>query len=321
MKTLIFGCGAVGLGLGAKLIQSGIKVDFIGHQNTVQCIKENGIRLSENNSDLFIEPRLFNAYYKKLENLKSYDCILVTVKTPDLIDVALELKSSSIHKTKTNIILFQNGWGTSDLVAKEIRSNKIYNAVIYTGYKIINKHHVEVTASTGGIRIGSIFDSPIHSLESFSNKLHSVSVKCEPTNNIKKDLWNKLIFNSSLNPTSAIFNSTYGNIPKSKYAKELVKNIIIESFMILSKIGFSCGWKNSDEYIEYLFSDLLPKVGNHESSMLQDIKNHKKTEIDFLNGQLINLAKKQKIQVPYNFFAFNSIKLLEKNFGISSCKK
>ena len=59
------------------------------------------------------------------------------------------------------------------------------------------------------------------------------------------------------------------------------------------------------------YDKLVPDTALHKSSTLQDLAAKKKTEIDALNGAVINLAQKHKIDVPYNSVVYNIVKFLE----------
>jgi 2-dehydropantoate 2-reductase len=64
-------------------------------------------------------------------------------------------------------------------------------------------------------------------------------------------------------------------------------------------------------FITAFYERLLPPTAGHESSMIQDIRLKKKTEIDFLNGAIVNLGKKINTDTPYNSLVYNMLKVLE----------
>ena len=63
---------------------------------------------------------------------------------------------------------------------------------------------------------------------------------------------------------------------------------------------------------QLLFGELIPRTYNHVPSMLQDIKRGKKTEINGLNGYIVNLAQQHNVQVPCNSIVFAMVQAMEK---------
>lgn len=73
-----------------------------------------------------------------------------------------------------------------------------------------------------------------------------------------------------------------------------MKNIVDEIFEVMRAKGYKTYWENSEEYLKTFYEKLLPPTRGHYSSTLQDIRAGKRTEIDALNGQVVNLGKKQE---------------------------
>jgi len=102
----------------------------------------------------------------------------------------------------------------------------------------------------------------------------------------------------------------YGKLD-NHYAWSIIEKIIDEAFMIIVAEKVQLPWKNAKEYIKYLKEYQLPHTKEHHSSMLQDFRASKKTEIEFLNGAIVQRAKKYLIQVPYNEFITSQIHFME----------
>jgi 2-dehydropantoate 2-reductase len=64
-------------------------------------------------------------------------------------------------------------------------------------------------------------------------------------------------------------------------------------------------------FLDVFYGKLVPDAAGHKSSMLQDIAAKKRTEIDALNGAVIELAERLKTSVPYNSIAYNLVKFIE----------
>ena len=90
--------------------------------------------------------------------------------------------------------------------------------------------------------------------------------------------------------------------------------IIDEIFEVIKASGYSTLWNTSNEYKDIFYSKLVPDTYEHYSSTHQDIKRKIKTEIDSLNGKVIELGEKNNVDVSTNRIIYNLIKSIEKDF-------
>ncbi len=84
-----------------------------------------------------------------------------------------------------------------------------------------------------------------------------------------------------------------------------------EIFTVIRAKSIELDWKTPDEYTEQLFSKLIPLTFDHHPSMLQDILRHKRTEIDALNGAVVQKGMERDIDLPYNWAITKLIKARE----------
>ena len=113
MRVLIYGGGAVGLGIASFLLKSKDQVDIIARENTVLALRKNGLIRTGIWGDYSAGPAAFGSYTSLSEiKTKSYDYILVCTKSFDSFEAAKDLSQyDSLFGEKTKIVLFQNGWG------------------------------------------------------------------------------------------------------------------------------------------------------------------------------------------------------------------
>jgi 2-dehydropantoate 2-reductase len=90
-----------------------------------------------------------------------------------------------------------------------------------------------------------------------------------------------------------------------------MNGIINEAFQVMHGSGYSTHWESAEGFITAFYERLLPSTAGHESSMIQDIRLKKKTEIDFLNGAIVHLGEKINTDTPYNYLVCNMLKFLE----------
>ncbi len=317
MKTLIYGGGSVGLGLASCLIKSNVEVDILARENTVQALKEKGLRRTGIFGDYYAEPSKFNSY-SSLGQIrdKVYDYILVCTKSFDSFEAAKDLSNhKSLLNEKTKIVLFQNGWGNAEKFLEFFSKDAIYSAHIITGFQRTKPNEVKITVHADSIHIGSLFGKDLAHVKNLSKAINDGDIPCELVENITKDLWAKMLYNCALNPLGAILEVTYGKLAELEYSRSIMNHIIEEVFEVMTEAGYETHWTNAANFIKVFYNRLVPDTAQHKSSTLQDISAKKPTEIEALNGAVIELAKKYDINVPCNLVVYNIIKFIESNYS------
>ena len=121
-----------------------------------------------------------------------------------------------------------------------------------------------------------------------------------------------MLYNCALNPLGAILDVPYGALALHELTRIIMNQIVREVFGVIGAAGYRTHWNSPERFLDVFYNKLVPDTAEHKSSTLQDIKTGKKTEIDALNGAVIQLAEKHGIDVPYNRFAYNTVKFIEK---------
>jgi len=313
MRILVYGAGAVGLGIASCLLKSGEHVDIIARKDTVNALSKGGLKRNGIFGEFYAPPKAFGSFSKLKDlSLKTYDYFLVTTKSFDSSQAAKDIsRHNKLLKDKTKIVLFQNGWGNAEVFASFFPKGKIYNARVITGFCRPKKNTVTVTVHAEPIHIGSLFTGSLKDVQYLCKAIAKGGIPTEAFKNIEKDLWAKMLYNCALNSLGAVFNVPYGVLGEWEYTRNIMNGITKEIFEVIKKSGHKTHWKNAEGFLKVFYDKLLPFTSKHESSTLQDIRAKKNTEIDALNGAVIQLAKKAKVKVPYNTLVYNMVKFLE----------
>jgi len=313
MVILIYGAGAVGLGLAGCLLKAGAEVDLIGKDDTVASLREHGLHRTGIFGDFQLDPSGFRSH-TLLQALpqRSYDYILVCTKSFDSHGAARDLADhKSLIGPETKIVLCQNGWGNAETFTTFFEQERVYNARIITGFQRPNKHTVVITVHADAIRVGSLFGVSSSCMERLCESIKKGGIPCEVTDEIGKYLWAKMLYNCALNPLGALLDVPYGVLAENQSTRRIMGHIVQEVFAVMASAGYQTHFQTPDAFLDVFYSTLVPDTAQHRSSTLQDIKAGKRTEIDALNGAVIELAKKLGIDVPYNSVVYNLVKFLE----------
>jgi 2-dehydropantoate 2-reductase len=313
MRVLIYGGGAVGLGLASCLLKSKAGVDIIARKDTVASLQKAGLTRTGLFGNYHASPQSFGSC-SSLNNLeeKAYDYILVCTKSFDSLNSAKDLSQhKSLFGEKTKIVLFQNGWGNAEIFTSFFEKEVIYNGRVITGFRRNRKNEVDITVHADSIHIGSLFGCPLSNVKDLSESINDGDIPCRTTEDIEQDIWAKMLYNCALNPLGAILGVPYGVLAEHESTRTLMNSIVDEAFNVMTKSGHKTHWPTAEDFLDIFYEKLVPDTAEHKSSTLQDINAKKRTEIDALNGAVIKLAEKIKINVPYNLAIFNIVKFIE----------
>ena len=316
MNILIIGAGAVGIGLAASVKSQGADISIFARGKTAQAIRENGIErcgLFEHYSFASEEISVYEDY-KSIES-DSFEYIFITSKTTANADIAHNLNENrQILKENGKIIIFQNGFGNDEYFLEYFSKKEVFSARVITGFTRPERHISEVTVYTEPILIGSLQHGSPESLREIADMITASGIRCELTDEVDKYLWAKMLYNCALNPLGAILDVNYGKLTESEYSKQIMDKIIDEIFDVMHASGYSTLWNSSNEYKKVFYSKLVPDTYGHYSSTHQDIKRKIKTEIESLNGKVIELGIKNNVDVSANEIIYNLIKTIENDF-------
>ena len=313
MKALIYGGGAVGLGLASCLLKSKATVDIIARKDTVAALQKNGLIRTGIFGNYRAEPSAFGSYTSpgQIEN-KTYDYILVCTKSFDSRKAAKNLyEYQSLFGRNTKIVLFQNGWSNAEKFASFFDRQIVYTARVITGFQRQSPNEVVITVHADSIHIGSLFGADVSRVRELSELINSGDIPCRTTDRIDKDIWAKMLYNCALNPLGAILDVPYGKLAEREFTRSIMNGIVEEVFTVMNLAGHETHWQSAKDFLEIFYAELVPDTAEHKSSTLQDILAKKPTEIDALNGAVIKLAEEYEINVPYNLAVYNMVKFIE----------
>ena len=319
MKVLVFGAGAVGLGLSSFLLQAGHRVHLVGKEQTVVALRKTALKRQGIFGEANFSPQQLTASSNLAETgRETFDFYLVCTKSFDTENSARQLKSeSTLAHQKSPIVLCQNGWGNADTFSRFFPPKQVYNARVITGFIRPEPHVVDVTVHAQPVHLGSLFDGNATRLQLLADALSLGGLPSAVTDDIGKDLWAKMLYNCPLNALGAVLQVPYGHLGEDENSRAIMERIVREVFQVMQGLGHASHWQSAGDYLKNFYGHLLPSTYSHESSMLQDIRTGRKTEIEALNGVIVREGRKLKINITCNETLRNQILFLQKKPGDS----
>jgi 2-dehydropantoate 2-reductase len=313
MEALIYGGGAVGLGIASCLLKAGQEVLICAREETAALLRQEGLI----RTGIFGNVSIKGAHFEAVSSLnavpnKRFDYILVCTKSFDSEPAAEDINTHrDILKERGCIVLFQNGWGNAEVFTRRFPKETIYNARVITGFVRPHLNQVDITVHADAIHIGNLYTTDTTKVIPLCKAITKGDIPCKAVSAIEKDLWAKMLFNCPLNALGAIFGVPYGTLGDSKETRELMEQIIREVFLVIRAGKYSTYWHAPEEYIKLFYKELIPRTAEHHASTLQDLRAGKRTEIDALNGAIVELGKQYGVAVPANEIVYHMIKFME----------
>ena len=141
---------------------------------------------------------------------------------------------------------------------------------------------------------------PQESIARLAAALKESGVPARTTSNILVALWGKVLYNCALNGLSTLFEVSYGELLDRPVAARMMRAVIEEVYAVVTAHHVPLKPATASEYVDLLFTRLIPSTGTHHSSMLQDVQRHARTEIESLNGAIVRLGQQVGINTPVN---------------------
>ncbi len=313
MQILIYGGGAVGLGIASCLIRPVHRVEIIARADTVAALKQNGLIRTGIFGRVHARPDEFVCRESLAEGDRSeFDFVLVCTKSFDSAAAARDLAEHDDRLgSRACLVLFQNGWGNAETFCEHFDRDRIYNARVITGFRRPRPNEVEVTVHADAIRMGSLFAPDPSVVQPLAQAIREGGIPCEVTDAVERDLWAKMLYNCALNPLGAILHVPYGALADEGSTRLLMSQIVGEVFAVMSAACYRTHWQRPEDFLQVFYEKLVPDTAEHRSSMLQDVSAGKRTEIEALTGAVLKLAKRYDIEVPYNRAIYNLIRFIE----------
>ncbi len=301
VRFTIWGVGAVGIGIASTLARAGERLRLLGRDpDTCDALAEHGIRRTGLFGERHVPPDLLSITTDPTSLRDDPpEWLLVCTKAFAAATIARELAPLAASlKSETRLLLCQNGWGNEEPFRPFWPDERLFHARVITGFHRRSAHEVEITAHASPIALGSVFGHEIHSLESVAAQITAGGVPAETTPDMRGVLWGKMLYNCALNPLGALAGRRYGELTKDRTTRALVDEVIREIFQVLEAAGIPVAWPTAEAYLEVFHSELIPATAAHESSMLQDLRAGRPTEIEALCGAVERLGIGLNVQTP-----------------------
>jgi 2-dehydropantoate 2-reductase len=241
-----------------------------------------------------------------IDELAEYhpDVIFLTVKAN-----ALPLISSAIegfYREGLYVISWQNGIDTEAVIAETLGAKPVLRAVVNWGCSLVKPGHVHMAFHHHPHLLQELDPASSAVALAIAKILTGCGLPTNHTDKIVSMVWRKAILNSSMNPVCAVTGLTMAQAMNDPIVLQIVESLLKECIAVARANEIDLGWNYYPHAVEY-----MRKAGDHKPSMLIDIENKRRTEIDFMNGKIVEYGRQAGVEAPYNRTLRALVKALE----------
>ncbi|WP_055746695.1 ketopantoate reductase family protein [Brevibacillus choshinensis] len=306
LQIVVVGGGSVGLLYAARLARSGQAVTVVTRSSLQSNqLMQNGLSYQR----LDGEKSVVSIFAQSIEyGLPHADVYLLSVKQtdlPELLPMLQKLPASA------RIVALQNGMGHQELLAQILPERQCFFAINTEGARRLSATEVMHTGS-GLLRIGP-WESGIEMdplIQSFVAVLVGSGVNARLEESIKPYAWRKLMANALINPLTALFDIPNGALLENPQTLQLMRELYLEASAVASVNGQEMKESDWQEIV-----NICRNTSRNLSSMLQDVRRQKRTEVEAINGYLVKRGKAAGIPTPMHEVLLRLI-LLKTDMGI-----
>jgi 2-dehydropantoate 2-reductase len=312
-RYLVFGAGAIGSVLGGFLQEIGCDVTYAGRGAHFKAMQEKGLKITGLWGEHYIPAGRIKGFSFDDSSSEKYSVILLSVKSTATKDAARE--ASTLLAKDGIMVSMQNGLNNWETIAGYVGEGRTVGGRVIFGSEIPTPGTARVTVNADDVLLGEPFVAVNRQLLAALNgdlQKAGIPVRTVSPKEIHAALWMKVLYNSALNPLSAIMEVPYGRLGDQPETRQVMRNVMKEIFSVMHLKGVEVPFGSYEDYYHYFLEKLLPPTVDHRSSMLQDIMKGRQTEIDALNGAISEYGRMLGIETQYNDMLTALIKFKEK---------
>jgi 2-dehydropantoate 2-reductase len=317
MKFLIAGAGAIGGYLGARMAQAGQDVTLYARGPHLRAMQERGLRVIGDDGEFEVRPKIVG----DLKEAGPMDVIFLGVKANGLTLLAPQVQP--LIGENTTVVSTQNGipwWyfqahageltglhlervDPGGVIAAAIPAKNVVASIAYFATELVEPgviHHTEGNRLSLGEPDGTRSDR----CKAISEALIKAGIRCPVTQKIRTEIWVKILGNVAFNPISALTRATLAQMARDPEVRHVVRNIMLEVEAVAAKMGIEMPI-SVDQRIAG-----AEKVGEHKTSMLQDLESGRPMELEAVVGAVVELGERLGVAMPHTRTVYACTRLL-----------
>jgi 2-dehydropantoate 2-reductase len=323
MRFLIAGAGAIGAYVGARMSHAGFDVTLFARGPHLRAMQKNGVQVKSSEGDFVARPKIAAS----LQEVGPVDVVFLAVKAHGLSQLAPQLKP--VLAPDTTVVSMQNGipwwyfqafggeWNNLRLervdpggvVSSAIEARRVIGSIVYLATEITSPgviQHIEGSR----ISLGEPDGSRSERVRQIAEAMIASGLRCPITTRLRHEIWVKVLGNASLNPVSTLTRATIVQMIRDPGTCSVIRSIMEEVEAVSHKLGMELP-VSIDQRIAG-----AEKVGDHKTSMLQDLEAGRPMELEALVGAVVELGERVGLPMTVTKAVYHCTGLLAQRTGL-----
>ncbi|MFX0016076.1 MAG: ketopantoate reductase family protein [Promethearchaeota archaeon] len=302
MNITVFGAGSIGSLFAGRMAYTGFDVAVVGRNPHVTEINKRGLRIIETEQEIISR---FPAATNFQPEVVTPDAVFISTKAYDNEVVANCMLGKLSQMTP--IFIIQNGMGNELVFQQKFPLNPVFRAVTTEAAELIYPgivKHVAFGKTSFGIISGDEngFGPRIQKI------MNKSGFKSNRTAKIQLKMWQKVLTNATICPLGALLHVPNGQILQKRSITHIFDAILEEGLAVASHNLPDEDFSETRDFILHV----IEKTNDNKCSMLQDIERGRRTEIDYMNGFIVQESRRLGLKAPVNAAIADLIRHLER---------
>lgn len=293
------GAGGVGGYFGGLLAKAGEDVWFVARGQHLQAMREHGLMVRSIAGD-------FSTPVKTTDDpmeIGRTELVLFCVKTYHTEEALARLNPAVSNDTV--ILPLQNGVESADKIGKSFGYDKVLGGAAYIESFIESPGVIEQRSKIRKIDFGELDGSKSERAGKVLEVFNRAGIDCQLRTDIKKALWEKLVWIAAGGGMTALTRSTIGEVLGFPRTREMFVSVMRE----VKQVALATGTLVDSDIVERTLKFAEGLDPQLKASMLRDVENGKRLEIDAINGAVVRIGDMNSIPTPVNSFVYSVLKL------------
>lgn len=297
-QIMVVGAGSVGGFFGAHLAKHHPNVSFLLRPRTLQAVRAKGLTIRSAKGTFTVRPPCA----PDPRELARPDLVILGVKAYDL-DATLD-QLEPVLTDRTVILTLQNGVDVEDRLLARIKRDCVVGGVAFIYSKIVEAGVIE-HYKRGALSIGELMGHKSQRVSAIADLFKPTGLPCHVVDDIRRAKWEKMCWNCVFNPLTVLIDDRIAKALDHPEMSRVIQQVVGEVAAVAASVKVPLSQDMADKVVRW-----SQEIRDIHTSMYDDWKAGRQTEIDSLNGHIVKLGHELGIPVPLNEALTATIKVI-----------
>ena len=287
-NILMVGAGSVGGFFGAHLAKNNPNVSFLLRPKTLAAVKQNGLTIRSANGTFTVRPQAA----ADPKELPKPDLIILGVKAFDLDEVMTQIEP--VLTENTVILTLQNGIDTEDRIISRVQRDCVVGGVAFIYSKIAAPGVID-HYKKGAVAIGELMGHESGRVLKIKELFAAAGIPCHLSKDIRRSKWEKMCWNCVFNPITVLIDDKVAKALDHPEMMRVIHQIVDEVAAVSAAVKVPLPADMAERVVK-----ATQEIRDIHTSMYDDWKAGRQTEIAYLNGYIVQKGRELGIPTPVN---------------------